>query len=545
MLSTHRSIPGVMVGAVLLLFLAAFAERVHAQQPTEHALGAVDFPVSCSPAVQADFNRAIGLLHHMMYVESQQAFETTARREPACAMAHWGIAMTLFQPLWPTRPSAEALARGRSLVAKARELNPPTERERDFVTAAGAFYDDPAADWWTRIRNWEAALAQAYAARPDDNETAAFYALSHIAAGLVAEDRMAHQARAAEILLQIYEREPAHPGALHYTIHANDVDGRADESLELVRSYDDVAPSVPHALHMPTHIFVRLGEWPEVIEWNRKSADAALEFPAGDATSHHYIHAMDYLLYARLQRGEDEQARALLDEAMHKGRHQNSFISGYHAAAMPARYAVERREWAEAKALEPRVPDYLSWDAYQWPEALTWFGKGLGAIHTGDVAAARRAEARMIELRVAAENAGERDNATYIEIDRLILAGRIAHARGDTAKAVQLVRDAAQLERTMQKHPVTPGALVPANEALGDLLADLGRPAEALAAYQASRDVWPKRLNTLLGAARAAKAAGQPATAREYYAELLDIVGPDATRPGVKEAQEFMRMAAR
>lgn len=526
--------------------IPASTSSVAAQEVGAHDLGAVEFGVSCAPDVRADFDRALALLHHMMYQESRKAFEAIAAEDPDCAMAQWGIAMTLFQPLWPARPGPDQLRRGWEAVQRAKTLGPGTDRERAFVAAAEAFFREPeSADWWTRIRRWAEAMEAAYRERPDDIETAAFYALSQLAVGPVTDGRMAHQARAAEVLLGIHEREPNHPGAIHYTIHANDVDGRAGRSLAIVRSYDDIAPSVAHALHMPTHIFVRLGEWPEVIEWNRKSADAALRSSAGaDAISLHYVHAMDYLLYAHLQRGEDQKARAVLDEVRGKGPYQEDFASAFHLAAMPARHAVERRDWAEAAGLTSRSPASLAWDRYPWAEALTWLGRGLGAVHTGDLAAARQAESRMQGLRDRAEAQGERDFARYIEIDRLILAAWLARAEGEPERAVTLARSAGELERQVQKHPITPGALMPAYEALGDLLLELNRPADALEAYETSRDVWPRRFNTLLGAARAARGAGDTERARDYYAELVDVVGPTADRAELREAREFLAGAS-
>ena len=507
------------------------------------ALGVVDFPVSCESGVQADFNRAVALLHHMQYVESRATFEAIAKADPSCAMTHWGIAVTLFQPLWPARPTPQHLMRGWEEVQKAVALEPGTARERAFVAAAEAFYAEPeTADWWTRIRHWAEAMEAAYATSPDDLETAAFYALSHMAAGLVAEDRMAHQARAAEVLLGVYAREPMHPGALHYTIHANDVSGRADESLDIVRSYDDIAPSVPHALHMPTHIFVRLGEWPEVITWNRRSADAALELPAGDRVSNHYAHAMDYLLYAYLQRGEDERALAVLREVVDRTQdYQQDFVAAFHLAAMPARYALERRAWAEAARVTPRGRASVEWDRYMWPEGLSWFARGVGSARTGDLKEAARADARMLALRDQAEESGERDFATYIEIDRLILASHIAQVRGQAGQAVALAQAAADLEGGIQKHPVTPGALLPANEALGDLLMEQKRPAEALEAYEGSLEAWPNRFQTLVGAARASRAIGDDGRARGFYARLVEVIGEaESDRPEVTEARDFV-----
>jgi tetratricopeptide (TPR) repeat protein len=520
---------------------APAAAQQHAHHGPEGSVGAVDFQVSCAPAVRADFDRGVALLHHMTYPEARAVFEGVAERDPACAMAHWGIAMTLFQPLWPARPDAEVRRRAWEAVERAGALGPGTERERALLAGAEAFWREPEADgWWPRIRRWAAAMEEAHAAHPDDAEVTAFYALSQLAAGQVADDQLAHNARAARVLAALHERMPEHPGAVHYTIHADDVTGREGESLEIVRSYDGIAPNVPHALHMPTHIFVRLGEWPEVIEWNRKSADAALEHPAGDRLSLHYVHALDYMVYAHLQRGEDARARAVLEEARTAGRHQDDFATAFHLAAMPARIAVERRDWTEAAEIEPRTPDYLPWDRAWWAEALSWFARGLGAAHTGDLPRAREAEARMRALRDGAREAEEEAFATYIEVDRVILDGAIAHAEGDAEAAVARMREAAALEVTVQKHPITPGAVLPPREALGDLLLELGRAGEALEAYEASLEIWPGRYHSLRGAARAAAAAGDRAAAADHYGRLLESVGDaETTREGVREARAF------
>jgi hypothetical protein len=382
-------------------------------------------------------------------------------------------------------------------------------------------------------------METAYEASPSDLDTAALYALSRLALSPVTENRGPLHDEAETVLRDIHKQVPTHPGAIHYTIHATDVDGRADNALDIVESYGEIAPHVPHALHMPTHIYVRLGQWPEVIDWNRRSADAALEHPAGDAVSHHFPHATDYLLYAYLQRGEDDRAREVLEETLAKDDYQRSFISTFHLAAMPARYAVERRQWEEAAALDPRSPQYLPWDHAQWAEGLTWLARGLGALHTGDLERAQEAEARLATLRADAKAAGEDAFATYIEIDRLILAGWIARAQDRTDDAVALISKAAELEGTVEKHPVTPGALMPPYEALGDLLLNLGRAGKALAAYGASDEVWPGRFNTLLGAARAAEAAGDAEAAQAWYAELIDVAG-GSDRAAVAEAERYL-----
>jgi hypothetical protein len=512
----------------------------HDARTGDESLGTVDFQVSCAEATQPAFDRALSFMHHMMYQQARSAFEAIAEDDPDCAMAYWGVATTRFQPLWPTRPSADELEQGWTEIQQAQDLDPATERERNLVAATAAFFRDPeTADWWTRIRRWADAMETAYEASPSDPDTAALYALSRLALSPVTENRGPLHDEAETVLRDIYKQVPTHPGAIHYTIHATDVDGRADNALDIVESYGEVAPHVPHALHMPTHIYVRLGRWAEVIDWNRRSADAALEHPAGDAVSHHFPHATGYLLYAYLQRGEDDRAREVLEETLAKDDYQRSFISTFHLAAMPARYAVERRQWEEAAALEPRSPEYLPWDEAQWAEGLTWLARGLGALHTDDLERAQEAEARLAALRADAKAAGEDTFATYIEIDRLILAGWIARAQERTDEAVALIREAAELEGTVEKHPVTPGALMPPYEALGDLLLALDRPDKALAAYKASDEVWPGRFNTLLGAARAAEAAGDDEAAQAWYADLIEVAG-DSDRAAVAEAERYL-----
>jgi tetratricopeptide (TPR) repeat protein len=510
-----------------------------AHEPELHELGEVAFGVTCDDEVRQEFDRAVALVHHMMYAEAQGAFQEISETDTQCAMAHWGIAKTLFQPMWPSRPGLSQRERGWEHVQTARDLGPGSEREAALLHAAEAFFQDPEVDeYWPRIERWASAMEEAYQAHPDDNEVAAFYGLAVMARGQTTDDPVGHNAQAAEVLAQILEREPLHPGAIHYTIHADDVTGRASENLEVVERYSEIAPHTPHALHMPSHIHVRLGNWPEVIEWNRESAEAALRHPVGDEVSFHYIHALDYQLYGHLQRGNDEQARMVLDDALSTGPYQEDFNSAFHLAIIPARFAVERRAWGEAAELGPREPDYLEWDRYFWPEALSWYARGLGAVHTGDLEEGRSAEARMIELRDAASEAGEAAFSTYIEVDRLILSARISHAQGDSDRAVALTQEAAELEQTVEKHPITPGALLPPYEAKGDLLAELDRPAEALAAYEAGLDVWPKRYHSLLGAARAAQEAGESERAREHYATLVDVADEHGgDRAGVEEAR--------
>jgi hypothetical protein len=359
---------GVAVAALLATLCGAAAAQVvpHAEharpdarlEHAGHPLGTVDFQISCSPQVQAAFNRAVALLHHMTYPQAHEAFLQVARTDPECAMAQWGIAVTLFQPLWPTRPGPAALQQGWDAVRQAKSLQPATERERLFVAAAEAFFLDPASsDYWLRIRRWEQASEKLYTAFPDDPEAAVFYALAHLATAPANAISRDNADRAAAILLRVYERNPDHPGAMHYLVHANDVPGRERESLEITRKYEAVAPDNPHALHMPTHIYTRLGDWDAVIRGNLRAAEAALAHPAGDRRQFvwdEFAHAIEYLVYAHLQKGEDEDAGAQIKRLHATADLEPTFKTAFHLASTQARHALERRDWNEAAAIVPR-----------------------------------------------------------------------------------------------------------------------------------------------------------------------------------------------
>ena len=529
--------------SALTVLCAGVAVADGAQTPPDphagHALGTVDFRVSC-PAVQADFDRAVALLHHMTYPQARTAFQGVVEKDPQCAMAHWGVAMTLFQPLWPTRPSPAQLQQGWDEVAQAKALAPKTERERLFVAAAEAFYQDPgASDYWARIRRWEAAMAKVHEAFPEDAEATAFFALAHLAAAPPTAASTAHSDRVAPLLLAIYEKNPDHPGAMHYLVHANDVPGRERESLAITRRYEEVAPRNPHALHMPTHIYTRLGDWEGVIRGNLRAAEAALEHPAGEKGElvwDEYPHAIEYLNYAYLQRGADADAAAQVKRLRETERLEPSFKTAFHLASTPARYALERRAWGEAAALVPREPQALDWDRFAWPEAVTVFARGLGSARTRDVAEARRMQARLAELQTKMEKAGEELFARSIRVLALELGAWIAHAGGDAKAAVSLGQEAADLEAATPKHAVTPGPTLPADELLGDLLMEQKRAPEALAAYRRSLAAYPRRFNSLLGAARAARAAGDDPAARTLYGELLAVAIAGSIPPGARRS---------
>ncbi|TVS12831.1 MAG: hypothetical protein EA419_03680 [Wenzhouxiangella sp.] len=503
----------------------------------DEQIGRVDFRADCDTAASAAFDRALGLMHHMMYVQSRGEFAAVAEDDPGCAMAHWGVATSLFQPLWGTTPSEAEIDRARQAVAHAREAV-DNERERLLIEATAAFFQPDTERLRDRLQGWIDGMGKAFEAYPDDHDVAALYALSLLTQAMADDDPHALHDLAEAILQDIWASEPTHPGAIHYAIHATDADGRAENALEMVESYGEIAPNVPHALHMPSHIYVRLGDWPQVIDWNVRSAEAALEHKVDDALSFHYIHAVDYLVYGHLQRGEDSTAENIRQVAWNRGRHQGSFPGAFHLAAIPARLAVERRDWEAAAAIEPRSPDYISWENFPWPEALSWYARGLGAVHTGDLESARRAEQRLANLAEKAESAADERFQVYIETDRHILAGWIAQAEGDADRAVSLMQRATELQGSVEKHPVTPGALLPPHEALGDLLITQGRPKEALAAYTEGDEIWPGRYNTLVGAARAARDSANRHAAAEWAGRLVRTA-PDSERDTVAMAQEL------
>ncbi len=506
-------------------------------------LGVVSFRVTGKPSSQSDFNRAMALLHHMTYPEARASFQKIADSDPSCAMAYWGVAMTFFQPLWPTRPSPGELQRGWDAIRKAQSIGPLTERERLLIAAAAAFFREPdERDYWKRIHAWAEGMQKAYDLFPQDHEVAALYALALLATVPPDQISSTNNARAAEILLRILKENPRHPGAMHYLIHANDVPGRERESLEILHEYERIAPHNPHALHMPTHIYTRLGDWKASIAGNLKAADAALDFPAGDAGQFvwdEFPHAIEYLIYAYLQMGADDEAATQLQRLQGTKQLEPTFKTAFHLSSTRARYALERRAWSEAAAIVPVEPKTVAWDQFPWPEAIGWFARGLGSVHLGDSSEAGKAQSQLVRLEAAAGRADEILFTRSIRVLRLELTAW----RDDLQKTndgLASMSQAAQLEASTPKHAVTPGPTLPAYELLGDLLLDHEKPGEALAAYQRSLEINPLRFNSLLGAARAAAGTGNRQTAAMFYRQLLAVAATDSKRQSLQEARDFL-----
>lgn len=499
-------------------------------------LGTVDFETSCSPEVEADFERGLALLHHMMYNQAEDAFKGIADDDPSCAMAHWGRAMTQLHPLWAP-PTKQALQKGREAVRQAKAREAPTERKQAYIDAIAAYFENASErPHPERLAAWEAGQEKLYQAYPDDVDAGAFYALAHLSTAPPDDKNFTHQRRAGALLEELHTEHPEHPGLFHYTLHAYDNPALAQQAVDVARDYDDLAPDVPHALHMPSHIFVRLGMWPEVIDWNIRSAEAALQQPVGANTSMHHAHALDYMMYAHLQQGQDEKARKVLNEIKAVDNYQDHFAAAYSMAAVPARYALERGAWDEAARLPVRAQDAFPWDQYPQYEAITYFARGLGAARSDDLEAAREAVDTLDNLYEQTVEAGEDYWAVQVDVKRTTIDAWIAYAEGRHDEALDRMREAADQEDSVDKHPVTPSAVRPARELYGDMLVRLDRPEDAIEAYQAALEVSPNRFNSLYGIGQAAEQAGKHELAKEAYTKLTEL-----TEAAVTEREELVQ----
>ena len=506
---------------------AAMDEKDHQHHHAKpEKLGTITFPITCAPASQAPFARAVALLHSFWYDEAEKAFGAVAAADPGCAMAHWGVAMSLYHPIWAA-PSPAEIARGRAAVEKAIAAPAGSEREKAYVAAIEAFFKDAdTVDHRTRAVAYEKAMERVHQQYPDDREAAIFYSLALLGTAPPPDKTYANQKKAGEILNRVLPQQPDHPGVAHYLIHSFDYPQLASLALPAARSYSKIAESSPHALHMPSHIFVRLGLWDDSIRANEDSAATArahVRKTDPGMSSFDELHALDYLAYAFLQQGREVKAGEILEQVRAVKKLDNpQFAAAYALAAVPARYALERGRWADAAALEV-APAWFPWDKFPFAEAITHVARAVGAARSGDVARAKAAVARLEALHKAAVDAKMAYWPDQIEIQRREAAAWVAFAEGRKDEAAALMKDAVALEASTDKHPVTPGAVLPARELNGDLLMALGRPAEALAEYEASLQVAPNRFYALGAAVRAADAAGRRDTARAHFATLEKV----------------------
>jgi tetratricopeptide (TPR) repeat protein len=518
--------------AALLLFLTVGAPGFgHGQARSPEQLGKVDFPNSCSPAVQDTFQRGVAVLHSFRYAEAEKTFREVLAQDPSCAIATWGIAAILMDnPLAAVGPSPQWAERAQLAIDQGRRIVAKTQRERDYIEAVAAYYQD-----WAnrpeRVRQQSRAEAfGALASRyPDDDEAQIFYALYLAGTQSLADQSYATYLKAAEILEKQFAKHPDHPGVAHYLIHSYDAAPIAHKGLPAARRYAAIAPSAPHALHMPSHIFTRVGAWADSASTNQRSATAA----KGDNDADNQLHAMDYMAYAYLQLARDTDARRVVDEAAQVSGARR-FSGPYALAAIPARFAIERGDWRQAAKVQP-VPS-----KYPFADAMTYFARALGAARSGDPASAESDVQQLATLRDALKAAKSDYWATEVEVSRLGAAAWAAWARGKHEEALSLMRNAADIEDKSEKHIVTPGRIVPARELLGEMLLQLKRPAEALKEFEASQTREPDRFRGLYGTAQAAAQSGDIAKAKRFFARLIDIAGQGEPRPELVEARKFL-----
>jgi len=528
--------------AVLIADLTALgAETAAAPEPGDlRAAGTVDFPVSCAPDARSEFIRGVALLHSFFYEEARRIFTAVAAKDPNCAMAQWGIAMTWWHPIW-TPPTSDEMSAGKAAIQKAMGMTAGTERERGFIQALNVYYntsDSPNAGAVgqschgpvgarDRVVAYEKAMRLLSEKYPDDFETQTFYAFAILAVGYATptDTTLAKQLQAAALLEKLWKKNPNHPGVTHYLIHSYDYPALAERGLAAARSYGSIAPWVPHALHMPSHIFTRLGMWEESIAANRSSADASRAYAAmrhRDATEAEELHALDYMAYSYLQEGQDSKAKEIVDFAatVRKTNPELEFSGAYALAAIPSRYALERNAWSDAAALP--VPALPHWSSFPFMEALIEYSHALGRAHTGDLDGARKAMDRMRQLRDATSDPKFDYFKRQLDQQMLAASAWVAYGEGKKDDAIDLLRRAADAEDILGKHPVSPGALVPAREQLGDLLLKLDRPKEARQEFEAALKIYPGRFRGLYGAAQAAEQIGEKEKANHYYAKLVE-----------------------
>ena len=537
--------PIVCLALVLPLFclsaaVAADEGHQHHHDATEQ-LGKVSFPISCAPAVQKPFERGVALLHSFGYEEAEEQFQQVAKQDPSCAMAHWGVAMSLYHEIWE-RPQDTTLKRGWEEVQEAQKLGAKTGRERGYIAAVAAFYDPAAKDYAGRAGAYSRAMEKVYRQNPEDVEAGAFYALSLLAAEKPGDLSLDNPRKAVAILNQLYAANPQHPGLAHYIIHACDTPQLAPLGLDAARHYAEIAPSSAHALHMPSHIFARLGLWQEDIEANLKSVAAAHHSEAVYMHGHE-LHAMHFLEYAYLQTGQDDAARRIVEGSKQIVKQAEAQVGettgmlhyyGFAAAHFPALYVLETRRWEEADALQPPA------NALSHIQEITYWARTIAAAHRGNLAAVRQNAKRFDELEEETRNSKFAYMLEGHNFPRMEVHAWLAFAEKKNDDGLRQMREAADQQDEVGKAEVD----VPAREMLADMLLELDRPTEALAEYEKALKTDPNRFNGLYGAARAAELAHQPEKANTYYAQLLKNCGDGRSdRPELSRAKSAMAKA--
>jgi predicted Zn-dependent protease len=521
----------LIVLATILAFLSGPVGR--AQETGAEKLGKVSFPTSCDRKVQPQFDRAVAMLHSFWFQQGEKAFREVLERDPSCAVANWGIAAILIGNTFGGNATAQAAQKAKEAIQRGRLTGAKTERERFYIEAISEYWDRfgdrPHS---ARMKSLADAFEVVATRFPKDDEAQIFYAIYLTATQSPTDKTFADTLKAAQILEPQFKKHPDHPGVAHYLIHAYDYPPIAEKGLNAARRYAEIAPSAPHALHMPSHIFTRVGAWQDSVATNRRSATVSLLGKEPNQA----LHAMDYMVYADLQLARDKDAGSVLEEALGvTGINPNDRGPAYALAAIPARLLIERGLWKDAMQLEPRA------SKFPYTGAMTYFARALGAARSGDIAAAEKGVQELARIVDALKTAKDNYWATEVEVQRLSAAAWIAHARGNDDEALALMRSAADMEDESEKAAVTPGRLVPGRELLGEMLLEMNRPAEALQAFEASEKHDPNRFRGLYGAAKAAALAGDQAKAKSYYGKLVVLTqSADTERPEIKEAKSFL-----
>ena len=542
------------------LFVLRNTESAAPPEPGDlRGAGKVTFQITCDPASQSEFARGVALLHSFFYEEARRVFTSVAERDPTCAMAQWGIAMTWWHPIW-TPPTPDEMRAGKGAIEKAMAMKAGTDRERGFITALNIYYNTPDASSAgpvgqschgpvgprDRVVAYEKAMRQLRDKYPDDFEAQTFYAFAVLSVGYATpnDTSLSKQLEAAGILEKLWKQNPNHPGVVHYLIHSYDYPRLAQRGLAAAQSYASIAPWVPHALHMPSHIFTRLGMWDESIAANRASAEASRAYATmrhRDAAEAEELHALDYMAYSYLQEAKDTEAKKIVDLAakVRKTNPELEFSAAYALAAIPTRYAFERNDWSGAAALP--VPDMPHWSSFPFMEALIEYGHALGRAHTGDLDGARKAIARMQHLRDATKDPKFDYFKSHLDLQMQAASAWVAAGDNKKNEAVEMLRRAADSEDILGKHPVSPGAFVPIREQLGSLLLKMGHPGEAQREFEAALKIYPGRFRGLYGAAQAAEQAGDNEDASRYYTRLAaQTSNASGSRDELNHVREFL-----
>jgi tetratricopeptide (TPR) repeat protein len=503
-----------------------------AQSDVDQQLGSVHFQTSCNEVAQRRFDRAMRYQHSYWYLPAKEVFEEVLKADPTCAIAQWGIALTLLDNPHNAIPQSN-LAPGLAAIQKAKAMGAKTERERDYIDALMLMYADyDKLSHVQRIRAFRDAQEKIAAKYPDDDEAQIAYAITLNTSADLSDKTYAQQMKGAAILEPISQRLPRHPGVTHYLIHLYDYPETAAKGLEAANRYAKVAPAAPHAQHMPSHIYTRVGYWKQSIDSNIASVKAA----KAEKSVGNYLHAQDYMVYAHLQLGQDKQARAVMDEMMQESDFKASVLGAHYAlAASPARYAVELGDWDGASQLSVRP------SPFNFVMAISHFARALGAAHSGKPEVAKIDIAKLAELRDKLRDAKDAYWAEIVDIQRQVAAAWVLHAEGKYDEALKAMSAAADAEDKTEKHAVTPGPLAPARELYGEMLLERGMAKEALAAFEATKAKEPNRFRGFLGAAQAAEKLGDKTAAKANYEKLLALTaGSDSDRPELAAARKFV-----